>query len=521
MRDTKIGVIVMAGKYDEIKAALKEPTLNAKMFACRFGLEAKKHRVLTNGRASRYPYPVDLRSRRHNLYLNSGFTDDMIDFETAPVVGSKQAVRHLKMLEQIMISHLREDERLWPLSMAPAPVYQNDLDFLKTDFTRTWEANTHNYLGQKYGIAQEILGDVHVNVSLDPGMVQELYQRFYTNEYDSEVDFQNHLYFKLAQSFYLYQWLFTYFYGASPVTEEMPQSFPDDLELPVRSIRCSKYGDDNLASEQVTYDSLQEHFAQLQKYIDDGTFYSLKEFFGPVRLRSHNHDNNDLAGILHDGINYLEFRNFDLDPLSRTGISDDTINFLELLLLDSLVSPLPENLSQRLKKAHQLNNEVALQKPKEETDWMKESANALMSELQNFVDEFNAPREYRLALKFAQRRIDDPSLTISGQLADQIENGHLLSFGLKIANDRYTNNIGYQHPIQAMSKEYSDDVQRLIRAAIELGVEVDLQPNEVTLYVGSHQEKYQPAEKFDFSKGARDFVLSVFPEARAFQEDQQ
>lgn len=510
----------MTGKYDAIKTALNEPAMNAKMFACRFGLEVKKHRVLTNGRASRYPYPVNLRSRRHNLYLNSGFTDDMIDFETEPVVGSKRAVQHLKALEQIMIANLHDDERLWPLSMAPAPLYQNDLDYLKTDFTKPWDQANHDYLGKKYGIAPEILGDVHVNFSLDNDLVQELYQRFYTDRYTSLTDFQNHLYFKLAQRFYLYQWLFTYLFGASPVTEDMPQSFPDDLQLPVRSLRCSNYGDDNLTTEQVTYASLEEHFKQLQAYIDNGTFYSLKEFFGPVRMRRHNHDNNDLMGILNNGINYLEFRNFDLDPLSRTGISDDTINFLELLLLDSLVSPLPNNLAHSLAEARKLNNEVALQKAKDETEWMKKAANELMIELQAFVEDFNAPREYRLALTFAQRRIDDPSLTISGQLADQLENGNLLSFGLKIANDRYTANIGYQHPLQALSNEYSDDAQRLVRAAIELGVQTRLEPTAITLSVGDHQEVYQPHGEFDFSKGAREFVLNVFPEAAAFQEEQ-
>lgn len=510
----------MTGKYDAIKAALKEPAMNAKMFACRFGLEVKKHRVLTNGRASRYPYPVNLRSRRHNLYLNSGFTDDMLDFETEPVVGSKRAVRHLKALEQIMIAQLHEDERLWPLSMAPAPLYQNDLEFLETDFSKPWDQANHDYLGKKYGIAQEILGDVHVNFSLDNDLVKELYQRFYTDRYTSQTDFQNHLYFKLAQSFYLYQWLFTYLFGASPVTEDMPQSFPDDLQLPVRSLRCSNYGDDNLATEQVTYASLEEHFEQLQKYIDNGNFYSLKEFFGPVRMRRHNHDNNDLMGILKNGINYLEFRNFDLDPLSRTGISDDTINFLELLLLDSLVSPLPDDLANRLVEARKLNNEVALQKAKDETDWMKQAANELMLELQKFVEDFNAPREYRMALTFAQRRIDDPSLTISGQLADQLENGNLLSFGLKVANDRYTANIGYQHPLQALSDEYSDDAQRLVRAAIELGIHTRLEPTAIELSVGDHHETYQPDSQFDFSKGPREFVLNVFPEAQAFQEEQ-
>lgn len=515
------GMKAMTEKYDAIKAALKEPALNAQMFACRFGLEVKKHRVLTNGRASRYPYPASLRSRQYNLYLNSGYTDDMIDFETAPLVGSKRAVQHLKMLEQIMIAHLHSDERLWPLSMAPAPLYQNDLEFLKTDFTKPWAQARHDYLGKKYGIAQEILGDVHVNVSLNNHLIKELYKHFYQDRYDSLTDFQNHLYFKLAQRFYLYQWLFTYLFGASPVTEDMPHSFPNDLKLPVRSLRCSNYGDDNLATEQVTYSSLEEHFQELQNYIDNGSFYNLKEFFGPVRMRRHNHDNNDLLGLLKKGINYIEFRNFDLDPLSRTGISDDTLNFLELLLLDSLVSPLPDNLAHHLVEARKRNNEVALQKPQEEADWMKTAANELMVELQTFVADFNAPREYRLALTFAQRRIDDPTLTISGQLADQIENGNLLSYGLKIANDRYTADIGYHHPLQAISDTYSDDVQRLIRAAIELGILIHLEDDKVILQVKDHQEIYQPNEQLDFTnQNVREFVLKAFPEARAFQEKQ-
>ena len=235
----------MGTDYDQLKAALKEPSLNAKLFSSQFGLEAKKHRILTNGRASRYPYPEDLRSRQYNIYLNSGYTDDMMDFETGPVVGAKNAVRQLKMLEQIVISHLRSDERLWPLSMAPGPTYQHDLEYLQTAFTKKWDQETHDYLGKKYGIVQEILGDVHVNFSLDSELINEIYHRFYADRYPNRIDFQNHLYFKLAQNFYLYQWLFTYLYGASPISKDMPHSIPEDLKLPVRSLRCSDYGDDN------------------------------------------------------------------------------------------------------------------------------------------------------------------------------------------------------------------------------------------------------------------------------------
>lgn len=507
----------MADRYDAIRQALSEPELNAKLFASEFGLEAKKHRVLTNGRASRYPYPEALHSRRHNLYLNSGFTDDMIDFETSPVVGSKNAVRQLKMLEQIMVGHLNEDERLWPLSLAPAPVFNHDLDFLMTDNTKTWDQANHDYLGKKYGISQELMGDVHINFSVNKDLIQTLYNQFYTDKYDSLVDFRNHLYFKMAQCFVLYQWLFTYLYGASPVSEDM--QIPEHLELPVRSLRCSDYGDDNLPNEQVLYDSLEEHFTKLQQFLDDGTYYSIKEFFGPVRCRRHNHDVGDLQGMLTKGINYLEFRSFDLDPLSRTGISDDTINFLELLMINTLVKPLPDNLPEELAAARKLNNEVALQKPKEQTPEMHEAAIKVIAELQKLVDDLNAPREYRLALKFVQRRVDDPSLTISGQLADQIENGNLLSFGLKIANDRFTANMNMTHPLQAVSDKYSDDTQRLIKAAVELGVNVSFADDSVTLSVDDHDETYEAQGSFDFPDGPRKYILSTFPEAVKFQEE--
>lgn len=509
----------MGTDYNQLKAALKEPALNAQLFSSQFGLEAKKHRILTNGRSSRYPYPENLRSRQYNIYLNSGFTDDMMDFETVPVVGATAAVRQLKMLEQIVISHLHEDERLWPLSMAPGPTYQHDLDYLKTAFTKPWDQKIHDYLGRKYGIVQEILGDVHVNFSLDQGLLNELYQRFYADRFASRIDFQNHLYFKLAQKFYLYQWLFTYLYGASPVSKDMPHSIPDDVQLPVRSLRCSDYGDDNLPAEQVSYASFDQHFNELQAYIDDGTYYSMKEFFGPVRLRHHNQNTRDIKGNLAKGIDYLEFRNFDLDPLSRTGISDDTLNFLELMLLNSILSPLPDDLKERLAEAKKRNDEVALQKPKDQLPWMHDEAMKLVAELQNFVIEFNAPREYQLALKFVQRRIDDPALTLSGQLADQLEDGDLLSFGLKIANDRYTKNINFQHPLQAISDDYSDSIQSLIKAAIELGVRIDLQPTQVILHVGDHEEAYEAQADLDLSKGARELVLAAFPEARKFQED--
>ena len=58
----------------------------------------------------------------------------------------------------------------------------------------------------------------------------------------------------------------------------------------------------------------------------------------------------------------------------------------------------------------------------------------------------------------------------------------------------------------------------MVKAAIELGVQIDLQPTQVVLHVGDHQESYNAQATFDFSKGARDVIFSDFPEVQDFQE---
>lgn len=43
------------------------------------GLELEEHRLLKDGRISRYPYPAEFLSRRHNPYLKTDFADNMLE----------------------------------------------------------------------------------------------------------------------------------------------------------------------------------------------------------------------------------------------------------------------------------------------------------------------------------------------------------------------------------------------------------------------------------------------------------
>ena len=65
---------------------------------------------------------------------------------------------------------------------------------------------------------------------------------------------------------------------------------------------------------------------------------------------------------------------FDLDPFSRAGISEDTLNFIELVMVYHLVKPVGEYTPEEIADARERNFAVAMQEPTEQFDWTKQEA---------------------------------------------------------------------------------------------------------------------------------------------------
>ena len=69
----------------------------------------------------------------------------------------------------------------------------------------------------------------------------------------------------------------------------------------------------------------------MRQAIANGDLISEREFYGTVRLRSHSLDQ-----MLETGVDYLEFRGFDINPYTATGIDQQQLDFYlqySLLLL--------------------------------------------------------------------------------------------------------------------------------------------------------------------------------------------
>lgn len=494
---------------DKFEQLIDELGLNEQLFQGFFGLEVEEHRITTDGRLSRYPYPGTFGSRRYHPYLQSDFTDSMLELITEPTRGGKEAVKNLKMLQQIVQSYLHQDERIWPLSMPPKLV-ADDLNFAKEDFTRPWFQGYRDYLEGKYGIEHEIVAGAHINYSVDEKVLKTLYENGPADGYESLAAFKNALYFKLAQNFVLNRWFFTYLFGASPISENNYQKLPRDLDYPVRSLRSSSLGYSNYNDEVVTYESLADQVSQLKQFVADGKFYSIHEFYGPVRIKG---TSDNLDELLKQGINYLEFRSFDLDPLSRAGLSDDTLDLLEIFLAYSMAADLPTDMTTALRDADQRNEEIALGDPKDRPEWVRDLGGKLLNQLAIFAQRVNAPQKYTTAIAIAAKRVRNVDLTLGAQLAVRIEDDSLLSYGLKVANDRYLRVRSAQQPVQVLADRYSESIQKLVREAVVIGIRCQLLNYKVELTYEDHQETFDAQATLEFPKGVHEFVLQHFPEA--------
>ena len=113
---------------------------------------------------------------------------------------------------------------------------------------------------------------------------------------------------------------------------QKPASTVREYPQPIRSFRNSDYGYVNDENIQVSYTSLEQYVTDIENYVQSGELSAEKEFYSAVRFRGQKHN----RAYLEQGITYLEFRCFDLNPFDHLGISQETLDTVHLFLLGLL-----------------------------------------------------------------------------------------------------------------------------------------------------------------------------------------
>ena len=306
-------------KNDVIKEYLKQ---------AEFGIEREGLRICSDGRLAQSPHPFE-----SNKNIDRDFCENQIELISDVFTAPEKVNAHLLSLQKIVNSRLTEnDEYLWPFSNPPEIRGEEEIPVAKYSGSLKNKSVYRQYLARKYGKIKMLFSGIHLNFSFTNELVRTAFEQ---SGYESFSDYKNDLYLHFAARLTQYTWLVVYLTAASPVADASVGTGSNVYS----SVRCSDIGYWNHFTPILDYSSLDSYIASIQKYIDDGNLRSVSELYYPVRVKPRGA--NSLEALAENGINHLELRVIDVNPLSRTGIFAEDIHFVHLLIL--YLASLPEN----------------------------------------------------------------------------------------------------------------------------------------------------------------------------------
>ena len=435
-----------------------EPT--SPILQANFGIERESLRVDRQGKLAHTPHPSCLGARSFHPYIQTDFCEFQMELITPVAKSTTEARRFLGAITDVAGRSISKDELLWPLSMPPRIKAQEiQVAQLENEFERHYR----NYLAEKYGTKLQAISGIHYNMELGKDLVDALFKE---SDQTDMIAFKNALYLKLAQNYLRYRWVITYLFGAAPVAEQ--GFFDQEVPEPVRSFRNSDHGYVNKEEIQVSFASLEDYVSAIENYIEQGDLIAEKEFYSAVRFRGQKVNRS----FLDKGITYLEFRNFDLNPFERIGISQTTMDTVHLLLLAFLWMDASENVDQSLAQGHVLNEKIALSHPLEPLPSETETQN-ITTALDQLVQHFGLGDYHQDLVKQVKDAFADPSQTLAAQLLPHIKDKSLADFAL----DKALAYHDYDWTAHYALKGYEEmelSTQMLLFDAIQKGIHFEI-----------------------------------------------
>ena len=379
-----------------------------------FGLEKESQRVHADGSIVTTPHPKSFGSRSYHPYIQTDFAESQLELITPPNKKVEDSLRWLSAIHEVVLRSLPDDEYIFPLSMPAGLPPAEKIKVAQLDDPADVAYREH--LVKSYGTYKQMVSGIHYNFQLNADLIQTLFKA--QSKYQSAVEFQNDLYLKMAKNFLRYQWILLYLLSATPIVDK--NYFKDGISplkpnQYVRSLRSSQYGYVNAPEIIVSYDSVEKYVETLEHWVTEGKLIAEKEFYSNVRLRGA----KKAREFLDNGIQYLEFRLFDLNPFEPYGINLEDAKFIHHFIL--LMIWLDETADQQaveLGKARLA--EVAWEDPRSQTAYRAEGE-AILNQLLIMLEQIGAEDEIARIVKDKLAQFIDPEQTLCGRLVNALE----------------------------------------------------------------------------------------------------
>ena len=300
--------------------------MNSSLFEGKFGLERETLRVDKNGRLAQTLHPFE------DEHLSRDFCENQLEIITPVCNSIEEMMRTLKRLDSEARAVLRkQDESLWIYSNPPHIDSESEIPIARYSGDLSAKHDYRISLARRYGKRMMLYSGIHFNFSFSEDHLHELYDR--QTEHSTYEEFKNAAYFRLLKQVSRYSWLLVMLTAASPLYD---LSFDEDnADGPAfdgyASMRNSERGYWNQFIPQLDYSGLTDYVKSVQNYIHKGVLLSAGELYLPVRLKPRGE--NSLESLLKNGVDHIELRMFDLNPLEPLGVSQKDLEFAHLFLI--------------------------------------------------------------------------------------------------------------------------------------------------------------------------------------------
>jgi glutamate--cysteine ligase len=319
---------------------------------------------------SQSDHPTGLGSALTNGVITTDYSEALLEFITPVYKNSLDAINYLTDLHRFTYRHLGE-EVIWNTSM---PCYLEGDDDIRIGEYGSSNSGTmkHVYrvgLASRYGKMMQSIAGIHYNFSLSNDLWQVL--QLMDGDNRSLQDYRSDGYFSLIRNFRRQSWLLLYLFGASPALSD---SFMKDKEhhlqtlnghtlyLPfATSLRMGDFGYSNKAQESlnICFNYLDSYASSLQHAVKtpfpayeemgvkvNGEYRQLNtnilqienEYYSDIRpKRVVQSGEKPVDALIQRGVEYVEVRNTDINPLLPVGIDNCQAQFMDAFLLTCLL----------------------------------------------------------------------------------------------------------------------------------------------------------------------------------------
>lgn len=472
---------------DKIKNLITKNNLQRYLDICNFGLEKENVRVNLNGELALTKHPKEFGNKGENPYITTDFSESQVEMVTPPCDTIESVYNFMGALNDIVSTSLT-DEVLWPQSNPPILPEEDKIPI--ADFNGGIEEEYRKKLAEKYGKKKQLISGVHFNFSFKDDFLRLLYNEV-KKENETYVDFKNSIYLNISRNFFKFRWLLVYLTGASPIFHksyiETCVNKANSLNNETfyfentYSLRNSDCGYKNINDFFVSYDSIDMYAKDIQNAIDKNYISSEKEYYSPIRLKSSS-GNGSIKSLREDGIEYIEIRILDLDPLSEFGVSKDTLELLHIFLIhmtltNNLVMTNKDynesNYNDELIKSYGRKKDIKVYDCEKEVSLTRRGVCILNRVTETLESLGMLTEERKRILKTSKERVLDCNKTLASEIVSKIKETSYIDFHLQVALKGLE--LSKQSTFSLRGFEDMElSTQILLRDAIKRGIKIEV-----------------------------------------------